>query len=39
MFMLMVMLRPEGLAGMLHLTWTRLRGPHAASAALAAEKG
>jgi branched-chain amino acid transport system permease protein len=37
MFMVMVMLRPEGLAGMLHLIGRRLSGTHK-SRALAAEK-
>jgi branched-chain amino acid transport system permease protein len=38
MFMLMVMLRPEGLAGMFHLGWKRLRGTRKEPTALAAEK-
>jgi branched-chain amino acid transport system permease protein len=37
MFMVMVMLRPEGLSGMLHLIGRRLSGIHK-SRALAAEK-
>ena len=35
MFMAMVILRPEGLAGMSHLAWNRLRGARALSAPLA----
>jgi branched-chain amino acid transport system permease protein len=38
MFMAMVMLRPEGLAGMLHLGWKRLRGTRENSSAIASEK-
>lgn len=38
MFMAMVMLRPEGLAGMLHLGWKRIRGGRARPAALASEE-
>ncbi|MEX0956707.1 MAG: branched-chain amino acid ABC transporter permease [Rhizobiaceae bacterium] len=38
MFMAMVMLRPEGLAGMFHLGWKRLRGTRDHASALAAEK-
>lgn len=38
MFMAMVMLRPEGLAGMLHLGWKRLRGTHGQVPAIASEK-
>jgi len=38
MFMAMVMLRPEGLAGMVHLGWKRLRGTRGLASALAAEK-
>lgn len=37
MFMAMVMLRPEGLAGVFHLGWKRLRGSREAPAPLAAE--
>ncbi len=38
MFMAMVMLRPEGLAGMFHLGWKRLRGVPEKPAVLATEK-
>ena len=38
MFMAMVMLRPEGLAGMFHLGWKRLRGVRSKPSALATEK-
>lgn len=38
MFMAMVMLRPEGLAGMLHLGWKRLRGTREKAPAIATEK-
>ena len=38
MFMAMVMLRPEGLAGMFHLGWKRLRGAQERPAVLAEEK-
>jgi branched-chain amino acid transport system permease protein len=38
MFMLMVMLRPEGLAGMLHLFWKRVKNLRKGSAVLATEK-
>jgi branched-chain amino acid transport system permease protein len=37
MFMAMVMLRPEGLTGMLHLGWKRLRGETEEPTVLAAE--
>ena len=37
MFMAMVILRPEGLAGMFHLAWNRLRGARAVSTPLASE--
>jgi branched-chain amino acid transport system permease protein len=38
MFMLMVMVRPEGLAGMLHLGWKRGAGSRKAAAVLVQEK-
>jgi branched-chain amino acid transport system permease protein len=38
MFMAIVMLRPEGLAGMFHLGWKRLRGTHAQVPAITPEK-
>lgn len=38
MFMAMVMLRPEGLAGMIHLGWKRLRGAPDKPVILLAEK-